>query len=70
VKNIRWSDEPVLWDISVDPNEEADIADQEPEVVEAMLEVIDMMAAGDKPYEPIEYDPETREMLESLGYIN
>jgi hypothetical protein len=60
----------VLWDISVDPNEEADIADQEPEVVESMLEVIDMMAAGDKPYQPIEYDSETREMLESLGYIN
>jgi arylsulfatase A-like enzyme len=81
IKDIIWSEKSVLYNIADDPHENKNIASDNPELVELMESVTVLMAAGLKPpnisdakigEEPLmqEMDPETEEMLRSLGYIN
>lgn len=70
IKDIEWSETSVLYDISMDPDEENDIALNNPDLVGQFEEWIEMMVAGEKPPEPVQMDPETEEMLRSLGYIH
>lgn len=68
-ENIIWSDESLLYDILFDPLEENDIASENPELAEAHLAIIEALAAEAGPDVEQEMDTETRELLESLGYI-
>ncbi len=69
-RGVDWMEEPVLYDIFLDPMESENIASQNPDLVE-YFEALLTIAAGDGlPHEPFEMDAETREMLESLGYLH
>jgi arylsulfatase A-like enzyme len=70
IRDIRWSDEPLLYDIRVDPLEKNNIAGEHPDVVELQSAIIDILSEGAGPVEHPEYDPETYEMLKSLGYVS
>lgn len=81
MRDIRWSETTLLYDISKDPHEATDIASDNKEVVKLMSSIIDVMAVGLAPPEigeailagrdiEQELDPETEEMLRSLGYLN
>jgi arylsulfatase A-like enzyme len=70
IKDIRWSEKPLLYDISVDPSEENDISDANPDNVELFSALIQAMSSGALPPSEVEYDTQTEEMLRSLGYIH
>ncbi len=70
LKDIGWSETSLLYDVIVDPHEENDLASENPELVQYLEDIITVMAAGFEPPDITEIDPERREMLESLGYIN
>ena len=70
IKDIRWSEESLLYDVTVDPKETTDLAESEPAYVEVFEISIEYITQGVLPEEPVEYDPETEEMLRSLGYIH
>jgi len=69
IKDIRWSDTPLLYDISIDPKEENDISGEHSELVELYSAFIDLLYSGDSTEDVFEYDFETLEMLRSLGYV-
>jgi len=70
IKDIRWSDASLLYDIMADPLETHDIAGENPELVEYLESVVTLMSEGEQPSEAFEMDPETEEMLRSLGYLH
>ena len=77
-RDLPWSETSVLFDIVDDPHETTDIAVDNPDLVELMESIIDLMledylgsdADGSKVPLEREIDPETEEMLRSLGYLN
>ncbi len=70
IQDIRWSDEPLLYDITIDPREENDIAADHPDLLELYGAVVDYLSVEAGPIVEPEYDEETEEMLRSLGYLH
>ncbi|HDS31019.1 MAG TPA: hypothetical protein ENN67_08255, partial [Firmicutes bacterium] len=69
IKDIRWSEHTLLYDILNDPLETTDISAELPDIVQQHHSIIDLLTRHAGPVvEPV-YDPETYEMLKSLGYI-
>ncbi len=69
IKDIKWSEESLLYNILNDPKETTDIAADNPDLVEFYETLIDVMAEGITFIEDQDMDPQTEEMLRSLGYI-
>jgi len=69
IYNIVWSTESLLYDLENDPHEEIDLAGENPELVGQLEALVEVMSAGEDMSVPVEMDPETEEMLRSLGYI-
>lgn len=70
LKYIDWSiDEPLLWDVGIDPHETNDLAVDMPEKVRLLDAALELMASGESLEVETEMDPETEAMLRSLGYI-
>lgn len=81
MKDIRWSETSLLYNIKEDPHESTDIAADNPDLVEFYESIIVLMAAGLSlpdidnakigiKEEKAGIDPESEEMLRSLGYLN
>ena len=70
MKDLDWTDETLLFDILIDPQEEENIAPEHPELVAGYEALIELLTQDVGPDVEPEYDPETEEMLRSLGYLN
>ena len=66
---VGWSQEPVLYDILIDPLETTDIASEFPQIADELAGVLAEFAVDGLPHEPVETDPETLAMLQSVGYL-
>ena len=72
----RGADATELYDLAEDPNERNDRSLDEPERTEDMVDTLQLWLAlaqkqgRGRDRETIEYDDETRQVLESLGYID
>jgi len=81
IKDIRWSETSLFYNIMEDPHELTNIAADNPDLVKLYESIIVLMAAGLSPPDiddaviginegMAEIDPESEEMLRSLGYLN
>jgi arylsulfatase A-like enzyme/Flp pilus assembly protein TadD len=80
LRAVRWqgwkyiaAPQPELYNLSSDPGELANLAEEEPERIEklaAELSHIERGAAGPFDIEPERLDPETSRLLSSLGYVS
>ena len=65
----RLTDEVVLYDLTEDPGERVDVADQHPETARALREELAEFMRVDEHGPPLSLDLEEVERLKSLGYF-